>query len=115
LRQFRPTETPILQGTKTMAEMTPRDRAKAGHSLFLRRMSEVNAGDVAQMLGWSDSKVSTLKNERMEECIALLAHVGIKLVRSDAVAMDRNAHAFITAALSRIVSTSPQLLLGGEE
>jgi hypothetical protein len=98
-----------------MAEMSPRDRARTGFSLFLKKMSEVNAGDVAQLMGVSDSKVSGLKTKEMEECIALLAHVGLKVVPTEHVCMSRDAHTFLTASHARIVKTAPQLLWGEEE
>jgi hypothetical protein len=98
-----------------MAEMSPRDRARLGYSLFLKKMAEVNAGDVATLMNVSDSKVSGLKTEKMEECIALLAHIGLKVVPTEHVCMSRDAHTFLTASHARIVKCAPQLLWGEED
>lgn len=97
-----------------MPDMTPRDRARASDSLFRKRMAEVNAGDVAQLIGWSDSKVSELKNKHMEDCLTLLAHVGLKVVDSNSRCMSQDAFNFLTESHRLVVQKAPTLIWGDE-
>lgn len=98
-----------------MGDVTARDRAHAAYSLFLRAMADANAGDIAQAMGVSDSKVSDLKNTRMQECLLLLAHLGLKVVPASMQCMSPETHQFLVASHLRVVKTAPQLLFGSEE
>lgn len=98
-----------------MADMTPRDRARQSVSLFHKRMSEINAGDVAQLIGWSDSKLSKLKTDHMDECLTLLAHIGLRIVPAHFRCIDEAAFRFLTQSHARVVQKDPTLPFGGDE
>ena len=98
-----------------MSDTTPKERARRGASLFLKRIADRNQGDIAKSMAVAESKVSELKNKAMEDCLELLAHVGLKVVPVEYVCMSKDAHTFLTASHARIVRVAPQLLWGDDE
>ncbi|MFM8899177.1 MAG: hypothetical protein ACKOF9_04405 [Burkholderiales bacterium] len=90
---------------------TPTEIARKGVQLALQRLQEPGkAGAVAAAMGTSDSTVSRIKTERMEECIQFLAHLGIKCVPVEFKCVAPDAYAFLTATHQRIMQTAPQLI-----
>ena len=98
-----------------MPDSTPKERARRGYSLFLKRIADCVQGDIAKSMGVAESRISELKNKSMEDCLELLAHVGLKVVPSQYVCMSKDAHTFLTASHARIVKVAPQLLWGEDE
>jgi hypothetical protein len=99
----------------TNATETPRDIARKGHSLALRRLAEKKATVVAREMDETDSSISKLKNEQLEQCILLLAHLGIRLVPADAKCLSEQAYQFLTSTHARFVRKAPQLVWCTEE
>ena len=89
---------------------TVRDCAQRSHSLFLRRMAAVKAGDIAKDMGISDSAMSELKNKHAESVLVLLAHLGLKAVAASSRCLDPAAFEFLTRTHERMARQSPQLL-----
>lgn len=89
---------------------SPRDLAQRGHSLALRRLSELKATHVAEAMGTSDAAISKLKNEHLEQSIALLAHLGLKVVDASAKCMPRDAFEFLTATHQRVMARVPHVI-----
>lgn len=60
---------------------TPIERARKGAVLAARVLSEPGrAAGVASSMGLSESTISRIKNERLDEVLLFLAHLGIKCV-----------------------------------
>lgn len=95
---------------------TPSETARKGVSLALQRLQEAGkAGAVAAAMGLSDSTVSRLKTERMEEVIGFLAHLGLKVVPTEFKCVDAAAYAFLTTTHQRLMQRVPELIWEQEE
>lgn len=73
------------------------------------------AGAVAAAMGTSDSTVSRIKTERLEEVVLFLAHLGLKIVPADFKCVDRAAFEFLTATHQRVMQKAPELIWEQEE
>lgn len=63
---------------------TPTERARKAHSAALQAMQDPGTQrTVAQVLGVSESTVSRIKTEKLEDAITLLYHLGFKVVPQD--------------------------------
>jgi AraC-like DNA-binding protein len=63
---------------------TPIERARKAHGRVLRALEEPGtARNLAQVLGTSETTVSRLKNEKLEDAITLIYHLGFKVVAQD--------------------------------
>lgn len=84
--------------------------------LALRQLQEPGkAGAVAAAMGISDSTVSRIKTERLEECLMFLAHLGLKVVPAEFKCVEPSAYAFLTASHQRVMQTAPHLIWEQEE
>lgn len=64
--------------------LTPTERARKSYSKVLQAMQDPGTQrNVAQVLGVSESTVSRIKSEKLEDAITLLCHLGFKVVPSD--------------------------------
>lgn len=79
--------------------------------LALQRLQEPGkAGAVAVAMGVSDSTISRIKTERMEEVLTLLSHLGLKVVPADYKCVNPDAYAFLTRTHERVMREAPQLI-----
>lgn len=79
--------------------------------LVLQRLQEPGrAASVATAMGTSEATVSRMKNERMEDCLRLLAHLGLKVVPAEFKCVDPAAYAFLTATHEKLMRTAPHLI-----
>lgn len=68
----------------TELSTTPAERARKAHAMVLRAMEVTGTGrNVAQSLGLSETTVSRIKTEKLEDAITLMCHLGFKVVSSD--------------------------------
>jgi hypothetical protein len=98
-----------------MTENTPRDLARRGYSLALRRLAEKKATNVAKDMDVTDKVISTLKTEHLEACIQLLAFLDIKCVPAAFKCVDIANFNFLTNALKRVLDEKPGLLWDQED
>jgi len=95
---------------------TPAETARKGVQRALQSLQEAGkAGAVALSMGVSDSTVSRIKTERLEECVLMLAHLGLKVVPTDFKCVDRAAYDFLTSTHERVMRKSPELIWETEE
>ena len=95
----------------TAVSMPPPERARKGVQLALLALQEPGkAGAVAAAMGVSDSTVSRLKTERLEEVVLLLAHLGLKVVPSDFRCVDPSAYDFLVRSHTRVMAKAPELI-----
>lgn len=66
-------------------------------------------------MGISDSTISRIKTERLEECVTLLAHLGLKVVPSDYKCVNPAAYAFLTSTHERVMRDAPHLIWEADE
>jgi hypothetical protein len=91
--------------------LPPAETARKGVQLALQRLQEPGkAGACAAAMGTSDSTVSRIKTERLEECVLLLAHLGLKVVPADFKCVNPEAYAFLTSTHERVMREAPQLI-----
>lgn len=93
-----------------MADCTARDVAQRGYSVALRRLADMKATKVAEAMGTSDATISTLKNQHLEQCLLLLAHLGLKVVDAKARCLAPDAFTFLTSTHQRVMQQAPQLV-----
>lgn len=95
---------------------TPVERTRKAMQLALQRLQEPGtAGAVAAAMGVSESTVSRIKTERMEEVIAFLAHLGLKVVPAEFKCVDPSAYEFLTRAHERVMKAAPHLIWEQDE
>lgn len=98
------------------ASLTPPERARKGLQLALHAMQDAGkAGEVAAAMGVSDSTISRIKTERLEEVVLFLAHLGLKVVPSAYKCVDPAAYDFLTATHQRLMQKVPELIWEQEE
>ena len=96
--------------------LTPVERARKGVQLALQRLQDSGtASQVAVSMGVSESTISRIKNERLEEVLLMLAHIGLKTVPSDFKCVDRATYDFLTATHQRVMRRAPELIWDSEE
>jgi hypothetical protein len=61
-------------------------------------------------MGVSDATVSKIKNEHLEQCLTLLAHLGLKIVDAGAKCMDASTFEFLTRQHVRLLQQAPELV-----
>jgi len=89
----------------------PSERARKTVQLALQRLQEPGTGvAVAAAMGVSESTVSRIKTERLEEVSLFLACLGLKVVPSEFKCVDAAAYAFLTAAHEKVMRRAPELI-----
>ncbi len=79
--------------------------------LVLQRLQEPGtAVSVAAAMGLSEASISRIKNDRMEDCLRLLAHLGLKVVPAEFTCVNPDAHAFLTATHEKVMRLAPHLI-----
>eukprot|EP00456_Euglypha_rotunda_P001730 TRINITY_DN10334_c0_g2_i4.p2 TRINITY_DN10334_c0_g2~~TRINITY_DN10334_c0_g2_i4.p2 ORF type:complete len:115 (+),score=24.96 TRINITY_DN10334_c0_g2_i4:333-677(+) len=64
----------------SLSSPTPAERARKGAVLAARALAEPGrAAAVASVMGLSESTISRIKNERLDEILLFLAHLGLKV------------------------------------
>lgn len=100
----------------TEVSKTPAETARKGVQRALQALQEPGkAGAVAALMGVSDSTVSRIKTERLEEVINLLAFLGLKVVCSESKCVDRSAYEFLTKTHERVMAKAPHLIWDQDE
>lgn len=95
---------------------TPAEIARKGVQFALQALQEPGkAGAVAAAMGVSDSTISRIKTERLEEVVMFLAHLGLKVVTSESRCVDPAAYAFLTNTHQRVMLKAPELIWDQEE
>ena len=90
---------------------SPPETARKGVQLALQALQEPGkAGAVAATMGVSDSTVSRIKTERLEEVVLFLAHLGLKVVPTEFKCVDPAAYAFLTTTHQRVMTKAPELI-----
>ena len=96
--------------------LTPAERARKSVQVALQRLQAgESAASIAAAMGVSEATMSRLKNERLEEVLLLLAHLGLKVVPAEFKCVDPEAYAFLTSTHERVMRKAPQLIWEREE
>lgn len=94
----------------------PAERARKGVSLVLQRMETAGTGaQLAVSMGVSETTISRIKNERLEETLLLMAHLGLKCVPTSFRCVDQATYDFLTATHQRVMQRAPELIWDIEE
>lgn len=90
---------------------TPAERARKGLKGVMVALQEpARAAGVAAAMGISESTASRIKNERLEEVLTFLAHLGFKCVPEAYKCLSPDAYAFLTSTHERVVREAPGLV-----
>ena len=96
--------------------MPPPERARKAVALVFQALQEPGkAGALAVAMGVSDATISRIKNERLQECAELCAHLGIKWVPASARCVSPETFDFLTRTHQRVMNVAPQLVWESEE
>ena len=87
----------------------PVGRSRKAYGRFLQSLQDPGRQvALAAALGVSESTISRIKNERMEECLALLYCAGFKVVAAEKVCVTPEALAFMRQITVRVLSSDEQ-------
>lgn len=79
--------------------------------MALQALQEPGRGAaVAAAMGVSESTVSRIKTERLEEAVTLLAHLGLKVVPATHKCVEATAYDFLVASHMRVMDRAPHLI-----
>lgn len=96
--------------------LSPSERArKSVQAVLLRLQGAGTASVVASAMGVSEATVSRIKNERMEETLLFLAHLGYKMVPVEYRCVNSAAYEFLTQTHNRVMQVAPELIWDIEE
>jgi hypothetical protein len=98
-------------GEEGMSELStpPVERSRKAYSRVLQRLQEPGRGvALAASLGISETSVSRIKTERMEECLAFLYALGFKVVDQAKTCIDSSALEFMRNTTARVLSNQEQ-------
>lgn len=96
-----------------MAEVCvpPPERARKTVQLVLQRLQEPGTGvAVAAAMGVSESTVSRMKTDHLEQVALFLACLGLKVVPSEFKCVDPAAYDFLTRTHEKVMRVAPQLI-----
>ena len=86
---------------------SPLERARKAHSRILQALQEPGSQvALAKAMGTSESTISRIKNESLENALAMIYQLGFKVVASDRVCVDPGALDFMRRTTSRVMSQS---------
>lgn len=84
---------------------TPQERSRKAYARVLSAMGEPGRQvALAATLGTSESTISRLKTERMEDVLTLLYALGFKIVGNDKVCIDSTALEFMRSTTARALN-----------
>lgn len=100
----------------TASSPSPTERARKGVQLALRALQEPGtAAALAVAMGMSDSTISRIKTERLEEVLLMLGHLGLKVVPASYRCVSGETYAFLTSTHARVMAQAPHLIWDTEE
>lgn len=95
---------------------SPQERARKAFSRVLQAMGEPGRQvALAASLGTSESTISRLKTERLEDCLMVLYALGFKVVIGDKVCVDPKALDFMRQITSRALAGECSLMWEDDE
>ena len=84
---------------------TPQERARKAYARVLQALGEPGRQvALAATLGTSESTISRLKTERLEDCLAVLYALGFKVVESNRICVTPTALEFMRQVTSRALA-----------
>jgi DNA-binding XRE family transcriptional regulator len=94
------------------------ERARKAYSAVLQRLQAPGIqSNLAIALGVSESTVSRIKTDKLEDAIALITQLGFKVVPENQVCVDRAMYEALTTIASKAMaddSVARRLMWGGE-
>lgn len=91
------------------SSVTPAQRSRKMVSAVFQALQEPGIqASIAVAMGVSESTVSRMKNEQIENLTLLLAHAGLKIVPADRVCVDRETYESVVHIATRAMS-QPQI------
>lgn len=89
----------------TAVSQSATEKARKAHSMVLQRMQEPGIQAVlAVAQGVSESTISRIKTEKLEDALMLLSHLGFKVVPESKVCVDRTMYEAMVTIASRAMS-----------
>ena len=105
-------ETPSNAGAVAFRDLDAPERARRMHSMALRALDERREADIARDMDTSPATLSRIKNERLEDALLLLAHLGLTIVPVDACVVPRERfEAVMLLARERLLEATTEDML----
>lgn len=85
--------------------LTPTERARKAYTEFLNAMKPAGtAQKIAELMGTSETTISNIKNQKVEDAIHLLYQLGYKIVSGDRVCVSRDMYQAVTTVARRALA-----------
>ena len=95
----------------TTALLSPGESARKAASAVLQALAKPGTqGAIATAMGVSDSTISRIKNERLDEVLLLISYAGFKLVPREYKCVRPEAYDFLTRTFAIVQAEQPQLI-----
>lgn len=89
----------------------PAERTRKARSVVLQAVQrDGKQHAIAAALGVSDSTVSRLINDHLDNFIAMCTHAGLKFVPIEAKCVSPETYEFLTSTHARVMQKAPQLI-----
>lgn len=98
--------------------ISPVERSRNAYSRFLQRMQDPGRGvALAATLGVSESTISRIKSDKVEDALLVIYCCGFKLVSTEKVCVDQDELRMLRQSYARAVQNEAiaQQLFGGDE
>lgn len=98
--------------------LSPFERARNAVSRVLQAMQAPGTGvSLSAAMGKSESEISRIKNDRLEDAMVMVHHLGFKLVSADRVCVDRAELDMLRRSYCRMVQNqqAADKLFGDDE
>lgn len=94
----------------------PPEKARKLRALVLQAVQrDGKQHAIAAAMGVSDSTISRLVNDHLDNFAAMLAHAGLKCVPVEARCVSAETYQFLTATHARVMQRAPQLIWDTDE
>lgn len=98
-----------------MLEITPQERVRRSMTLVLQRLAVPGTqAKLAESASLSESTVSRIKTDRLEDVLTLLAHLDLKVVDASATCVPREKYAQMEAMATTLMQKAPRLYFEDE-
>lgn len=98
-----------------MTEITPQERMRRSLTLVLQRLAVPGTqARLADSAGLSESTVSRIKSDRLEDVLTMLAYLDLKVVDASATCVPRAKYEQMEAMATTLMQKAPRLYFEDE-
>lgn len=99
-----------------MSEITPKERMQRSLTLVLQRLAVPGTqAKLAEFANLSESTVSRIKSDRLEDVLTMLAYLDLKVVEASNTCVPREKFALMQDMCQTLMQKAPRLYWQDEE